>query len=603
MPRPILEVLEARVLLFGGQLSQGLPIAVRDLPLNTAEVSYAPLSFGLDHTAVIVPSLGEQAAESIASSLTPLGPKSFSETGQVALYTIGQSGSVGPGLANSGPGGLDSPPSGDDVRAMVVMMDGDRSAIASGEATGPTTQTEPGSQPQWTVPDPPWISTEGTDRESVPVERDAQLAGTLDPGRPIMIVSVPIDPATGELTLNLRSDGAGFAAGYNPVISALALQDANGHTLDQMTSPDWDPADGPPAGPTMLVALHDVPAGGHLMVQITTPAGVSSTGTGTTSAANLAANWSVPFILDVQRQEDSAQQSAPPAQGTVAVGTLISVSASPSELSILSPETALSAGANAAGPDGQGLVMEAADSPPAGLVPDGVDGFNLRVPTGPLASRSAGPLGPILASWEADLAPPVDRHERGLIQEIDGPDLEVDTELPERRSQLAQVDPSASLSDSSPSSNRDQSVGSIVVVTGRSGLPFKVTGLTGGDRAEMAALLASIPATAALERSRSRRAETDAPIALVLVRSAAESPSLADRSDCPDYLKAACGLAIGVGLTSGPLFPDLMASVQGRMPRWGRSIRAGESLAVTPGKMKRRFRRIRDWLRGSAAAR
>ena len=43
---------------------------------------------------------------------------------------------------------------------------------------------------------------------------------------------------------------------------------------------------------------------------------------------------------------------------------------------------------------------------------DSSDGFNLRVPTGPFASRSTSPLGPLLAGIGNDPTPEVDRNER-----------------------------------------------------------------------------------------------------------------------------------------------------------------------------------------------
>jgi len=404
----------------------------------------------------------------------------------------------------------------------------------------------------------------------VPVQRYAEFRGTLNPGQSSMTVQIPVDAMTSSLGISVRPSGNGIDPAESPVIERMQLVDLQGDTVDQIAT---DSQQGQPPPQSVNVLLHNAPAGGQLLVQITTAAGALATPTNPTTVSGPASSWNVSFVLDVQRQEDSAQQGAPPAQGLVAVGTVPFASSSQSELTSLSQETASLADATAGALlDGQGLVTEAADFPAAGLVPEGLDSFNVRIPTGPLASRSAGPLGPILESWEVDLTPPVDRHERGLFQEIDGLDADQETDLPERRSRLTKVDPSDSLRDDTRTSDLDQTGGPVVALTGGGGFPLKVTGLASGDRAQLPALLASIPTTSALERQASGPAETDAPVAL-----AAESLFSTDRSDCPDYVKAACGLALGVGLTSGPLFADLLASVQARLPKWMRRQKGDKS--------------------------
>jgi hypothetical protein len=65
----------------------------------------------------------------------------------------------------------------------------------------------------------------------------------------------------------------------------------------------------------------------------------------------------------------------------------------------------------------------------------------------------------------------------------------------------------------------------------------------------------------------------------------------------PDYLTAACGLALGVGLTSGPLLPDLLQRTLAGRPSWCRldhlipGIQSGSPRA-------RWISRIWNWLRG-----
>ena len=342
------------------------------------------------------------------------------------------------------------------------------------------------------------------------MEPYAEFRGTLNPGQ-LDDVLIPVDAMTSSLGISVRSEND---LGEPPLFGRMVLFDLRGDIVEQFAA---DSGLGQVPLQFVNVLLHDAPAGGHLLVQITTAAGASSTGTDPT--VGFGSGPELERFIRPGRPAaggSPAPQGAPPAQGLVAVGTLLFMSASQSELALCPRRRLRRRTRPPAIFDGQALVTEAADSPPAGLVPERADGFNVRVPTGPLASRSAGPLGPILASWEADLTPAVDRHERGLFQEIDGLDVESRRTCPSGLNWPRWIRP-PSLRDDSRASDLDQSGGSIVALTGAGGFPLKVTGLAGGERAELPALLASIPATAASERSDARPAETDTPIAVVPV--------------------------------------------------------------------------------------
>ena len=65
--------------------------------------------------------------------------------------------------------------------------------------------------------------------------------------------------------------------------------------------------------------------------------------------------------------------------------------------------------------------------------------FNVRVSSGPLASRSASPLGPALATMLTDQAPTVDRHERALSQSIEESESELESESRKRDLEYAEL--------------------------------------------------------------------------------------------------------------------------------------------------------------------
>jgi hypothetical protein len=248
------------------------------------------------------------------------------------------------------------------------------------------------------------------------------------------------------------------------------------------------------------------------------------------------------------------------------------------------------------------LVARVVDASAGALVADAVDSFNVRLPTGPFASRTSGPVGPIAARPESDLAPAVDRHERGLLQEVDGLN-EVDApEVAGRRSQLAHLDRAIGSTEAELSTDAGALDGAVVSIWRRGGFPFKVTGSPTGQRADLLALLASLPAVRDSERPTVGLTDTDHSIATTRLALGPVARAPGDHSEPPDYVTAAWGLALGVGLSTGPLFADLLSVVQGRLPRWllgVRGRRRSDDRAVSSRHRKARFW---NWARRSTAA-
>jgi hypothetical protein len=280
---------------------------------------------------------------------------------------------------------------------------------------------------------------------------------------------------------------------------------------------------------------------------------------------------SIPFVLEVQRQQaaSSSNEAASGVAGVETIGTLVVSparqasqfgSSSSSAAAVPEDETAAAAAL------GSSTAVASASTTTTDLVADEstTGGFAMRLSTGPLASRSGGALGPMLAAADAEPTEPVDRLERALAQEIGGSGVE-----------MAGVDRDAALEFGRDRSDWPGSIGAsgtqspVVTVTGRGGVPLKVTSLGRDQGAGLAALWATLPLAADVDPSLAEGGESRIPLdelpsvpIMIRSRSGAGSPRFAD------YVKAACGLALGLGLTAGPLFPDLIASLPRRLPRW-----------------------------------
>jgi hypothetical protein len=141
--------------------------------------------------------------------------------------------------------------------------------------------------------------------------------------------------------------------------------------------------------------------------------------------------------------------------------------------------------------------------------------------------------------------------------------------------------------------------GPVVSIPGRGGFLHKVTSLGRDQRVQFAAVWATLPAPPRAESAIAgialgAIARSELPVAqAVSYRSVPANP------DFSDYVKAACGLALGLGLTTGPLFPDLIASLPGRLPKWFSILRARRGRRVVASGSKKRFGRSKMpiWLR------
>jgi hypothetical protein len=395
--------------------------------------------------------------------------------------------------------------------------------------------------------------------------RHLEVDGTFSPDHTSQSYEIPVGPLTTSLRLGVSTPGAPNPSEL-PVFTQLSFVNPAG--AHGAAGPAWSQDPGAPED--LIVLLRDAPAGANLLVQIGA-AGPSGTPAGTTNVPGPSSNWTVPYVLNVERQDaqGSARQLVPAAQGSVSVGALVFAATSPVGYSSLSPTSV-------AAPDVTGAATskkEQAVTASSGLVAnqsvvDLPDGSGVGVSTGPLASRSAGPLGPLLAASDSDPAPPVDRHERALSHEIDAALSDDGSCETEWHSELARHGSTTISPVETGGSASSSTGGTVVAVSHGGGFPLMVTALGHGRRTDRAALLATVPSTPAVyvpepQASAVERSSDQAQLALV-----DQADSSSAHSQVSDYMKAVWALALGLALTSGPLFSDLLARMPTQWPGW-----------------------------------
>jgi hypothetical protein len=188
------------------------------------------------------------------------------------------------------------------------------------------------------------------------------------------------------------------------------------------------------------------------------------------------------------------------------------------------------------------------------------------VSVGPLVTRGSAPLRPPLGTTPGEPTPSIDRNERAFDLAALGSGAEVDAEL------LLGLTTNRSdgNGEDTPVNPATRTTEPLIALRGPGGLPTLPAPKNLPDPGQQLARLPALP-------------PLDVPGAL----------RRGDEVACIDFLKAACGLMLGIGLTTGPLYPDLMALVRNFLPR-----RA--SLANAPrrsgARRKGPLRGFRRWL-------
>jgi hypothetical protein len=512
--------------------------------------------------------------------------------------------------------------SGGEPNAPLPISGGTYSSIDVGATTNADGELEPGAGAPAPLNGTGWVNVTssaaggsapygsppgGPNSPMIGEARREEVTGTLTPNVTSLTFQIPVGQPTQSLSMSVRETGGEGTS--PPVFAQMDLVNATGNMVAQF---------GPPSGPGasvlqgMTVQLHNATNGSHIVIQVTTAeASAHASSSSATDSANTAGPQPAPgdnvsFVLDIQRQDapDTGQGTGSIVQAPVGVGTLVVAPtsqgiSSTSSSTWTAPDEQDGESASAA----QGPTTAVASAATATFEPAGesLESFNVRLSTGPLASRSASPLGPTLASIDAEATQPVDRHERALSQEIEG--LEpVDGE---RSTAWRSEDSNEESSNEPGSSGFAGSARPVVGVLGSGGFPMMVTSPGRGQHAQLADLWATLPSFADSESSASRTAQAEISLheSPLTHTNAAASTSSSDSAKSPEYVKAACGLALGLALTSGSLFPDLIARLPRRMPKWIANLRPRTGRTGLRSRRTHATGAISTWLRALFVAR
>jgi hypothetical protein len=287
---------------------------------------------------------------------------------------------------------------------------------------------------------------------------------------------------------------------------------------------------------------------GHTAVQFSSSASQAATEAGA-FAGSTALNWSIPIAVSAQRLEgqDPALSISDPVQAALSGrATNYSLSTLTGMSSITDSDgpvpTSVADATVLWAPDGSSpAITVTADTPSSSS-----GGFTFRITAGPFVSRNAGPLGPILASVGRDPTPEVDRNERTRYQNIEHRDF-------------GAIDDGATHDYGLTGPGEDQAVDGVDVISGPGGFPVKVTALSRHRRTDLSELVSAIQAP--VERASADAIDSTEPAA------AAEASSPANAPVYAHFIKAACVLAFGLGMSSRAIFPSLLTTVRRRLPR------------------------------------
>lgn len=387
-------------------------------------------------------------------------------------------------------------------------------------------------------------------------------------------VQLPVGPMTHEVGVTIRP-GPDTMAADSPILAGLTLIDKDGDTLASI-APIWNPLTNSPAN-AITVTLNGAPVGGTLIVQLASASEGSVAGS---PATNSPGGIAVPFTMDVQRIDALANNgngvglgaASDPQSGFLgsSFGTLQWMTNQPN---VQNSSVSSSSSQNSSPPTNPSFVTDPtletamADEPSTSTALVTSADLGGRIPLGPLASRSAAPMGPNLLSAWLDVTPAVDRHERGVSQAID--DRLSDDDMAE--DDIADLSTFggvllASTGDRTrPVDKPDGEPGDASTRLGPMPLRTADTVALAPGAADLDDLLAALAITTRHERPPFAGSDDTGSVFSLLDTARHD----ADARPAPDYLTTAFVLALGMGLTTGPILPDLMRLIPKRGGRRG----------------------------------
>jgi hypothetical protein len=421
---------------------------------------------------------------------------------------------------------------------------------------------------------------------SLPWTGDLKVSGTLQPGQNWMTYKIPVGPTTQSLKVTITEPETESTT-ETAALDQVYLVGPSGAMLAEVTGASLDSVG---ARQVLTISLNDVPAGAELLVRIIENSAVEPT----SPAPDTTPAVRVPFLMEVQRTELATPDLAvfqsttgSVARSSVIVASGLVVAISPSGLG-LSGDSATDSNAtvaqngnpNQAVTDGVIIARVASDSVD-------VPGATL----GPLVLRGSGPLGPALGTAKGDPTPSIDRDERAFDLTAEGSGAGIDAELllgltARRLEGAAQLCP-----DSRPAGPRERAEW-LNSTRGPGGFPV-LSGAEGVEQSRNpAALLATV--ISAPEES---AAENGLVAQITILPRSGFTPDQGggQEASCTDFVTAAFGLVLCVGLTGGPLFPDLIALVRTCRPK----IEKAGNWQLPRGSSRRKsLLGLRSWLFG-----
>ncbi len=396
--------------------------------------------------------------------------------------------------------------------------------------------------------------------DEIPWQAEYTVEGWMDASRWQVAYRIPVGPGTNALRLAVHSERTGSDG--VPLIQWLCLVDSSGNMLDQITP---ESIEGGGGGPQLLVALEGAPEGSQLVVLLAMrdPQYPAAPGDGTGLGGDGVEGEPPPlarsiFELNIQR-DDPDPPSTLGGGGEDAAGTFpappqpISAPLSPASggIGILgSPQTSrlsldelgrAEGGRNAAGLSASEFSWTAVGRMVGGRSPS--------VYLGPLVSRGAGPLGPTLATSDDEPTQLIDREGLVVDEALDRIGTELDSRL------LAGL----KHRDGSWADGAETSATGTRVIPGAGGLPVLVSATPRArEQAEVDALTANLQSQSVEE---------------ALTAEAPRTPSVTDQGSedvkiaSAGIITRAASLVLGLGLATGPLYPDLVALARRKLAR------------------------------------